>query len=470
MLRAVRVLPLLIVTLLAASPALALEHVTLDATDAPGPAGLPSCKDQLRAMPSKPARPGGKTYEGPLPKPDPTGMPELLVMDAVQLPGADPEAVPAQPLEGPPEVLARIAAVMASDSPRLSFWGASHTGGDFWTGHIRRVLQDRYGDAGHGFVLPAALYRGHRASDINLCRTDGWMSDWNTKANAFKDGLLGFSGMSVGSDDARDFGWVETARRARHGQKVSRFEVYVLQQAGGGTLLVTVDGGEPFEVATDTPDAGPLGDRVLKDLLRVTVRVTDGKHRLQLAPKGDGPVRIFGVTMDRDAPGAIVDSMGIRGREARDWLAWDEGLFRDGMAALAPDLVVLAYGTNEAADQRYTMDAYRADLTSVLTKLRGATDAPCILAGPSDRGWNHDGGRYAIWDRTAPVAEVQREVAAEHGCAFWDWQAAMGGEASMLGAYYAWPQLGAGDLIHHTKAGYEWLADRFVAALDATAE
>ena len=442
--------------------------VVLDATAAPGPAGLPSCREQLAAMPSKPDKPGGRTWEGDLPRPDPAGMPEVVVMDPAQLPGSDPGALPPRPLEGPPEVLARIADVFdraeRGERVRLSFWGASHTGGDFWTGRIRHALQERYGDAGHGFVLPAALYKGHRASDINLCRTDGWMSDWSGKANAHKDGLLGFGGMSVSSDDVRDFGWVETARSVKFGRSVDRFDVWTLAQPGGGTLLVTVDGGEPFEVST-TADTPRLQ---LHRLL-----VSTGKHRLQVAPKGDGPVRLFGVSMEADEPGVIVDSLGIRGREARDWLRWDEGLFASGVMGLSPDLVVLAYGTNEAADQRYSMEAYRADLSEVLRKLRRALpadDVPCILAGPSDRGWKLGDGRYAIWDRTAPVAQVQREVAAEHGCAFWDWHAAMGGDGSMVGWYYADPKLGAGDLIHHTRAGYVWIADRFIAAIDAQRE
>lgn len=467
MLRPVRILLALASLLLAASAAASpppLEVIEIDATAAPGATGLTSCKSQLGAMETRPPKPGGKTYEGALPRPDPAGMPEVVVMDPAQLPGYDADALPPQPLEGPPEVLAAIGNVFAraeaGERVRFSFWGASHTGGGFWTGHLRHALQDRFGDGGHGFVLPAALYKGHRASDINLCRTDGWMSDWTGKANAHKDGLLGMAGMSVSSSDPRDFGWVETARSVKYGRSVSRFEVFVLRQRGGGTLLLTVDEGPPIEVPTAT-EGEPT-------MVRLTVRTTPGKHRLQVAPAGDGPVRILGISMeDGGGGGAIVDSMGIRGREARDWIGWAPTPFQQGVDALAPDLVVLAYGTNEAADQRYTMEEYRADLTAVLTKLRTATEAPCVLAGPSDRGWKLEAGRYAIWDRTSPVAQVQREVAVEHGCAFWDWQAAMGGEGSMVAWYYADPKLGAGDLIHHTKAGYVWIADRFLAALES---
>lgn len=434
-----------------------------DATAAVGPEGLPGCAEALAALPYRPAPPGGPIFRGERPKPDPSGMPEITVTDPALLPGVPASGLPPEPLRGPPEVLGRIRDVFRrgarGERVRISFFGASHTGGELWTGRIRRILQGRWGDSGHGFVMPAALYDGDRASDVGLCRTDGWLSDWHTKANAHEDGLLGFAGMSVSSGNPADFGWVETTRTGERGSDVARFDVYVLGQPSGGTLLARVDGLEPFRIPTTAETAG---------LRLVRVRVADGAHRLTLSPAGDGEVRIFGVSMEREGSGVLVDAMGIRGREARDWLHWEPTMFGQGLRSLAPDMVVLAYGTNEAADQRYGMDEYRADLRAVLRMLRAAVppEVPCILAGPSDRAWKLGAGRYAIWDRTAPVAAIQREVAPDFGCASWDWQQAMGGPGSMVGWHRADPKLGAGDLVHHTKAGYEWIADRFVAAVD----
>jgi lysophospholipase L1-like esterase len=175
--------------------------------------------------------------------------------------------------------------------------------------------------------------------------------------------------------------------------------------------------------------------------------------------------------MERAGGGALVDAMGIRGRQAKTWLEWDPDLAGAGWEALDPDVIVLAYGTNEAADQRYTMAAYERDLRSVLTRLRAAVPAsvPCVLVGPSDRGYRlkKNENRFAIWDRTLPVAEVQRAVAPDFGCAFWDWQQATGGPGSMVAWRFLEPQLAAGDLIHHTAAGYRWVGDAFVASLDA---
>ncbi|MCK6530339.1 GDSL-type esterase/lipase family protein [Myxococcota bacterium] len=434
-----------------------------------------SCADALKEVPRAPDPAPSPARPPPPPgdtSPRPPAEPEALVEVEVgkdapgagSLPGATPEDLPPQPLEGPPEALARIGAVLrrASTEPvRLSFFGASHTEGDHWTGQIRRVLQARHGDRGHGFVLPAGPVKGYRATDVNLCYTGQWLGDWGGRAKGHGDGLLGPGGVSVGSEDPGQFGWVETTRTNPQGGAVSAFDVFYLSEPRGGTLLLQVDGLPPKEVPTRSDDVA---------LSRVRLEVPDGPHRLKVSPKGDGPVRVFGISMERNGPGVIVDAIGIRGAKASSWLKWDRDMAARGLATLDPDLVVLAYGTNEAADRRYPMDLYRAELRAVLGDLRRALpDVPCILVGPSDRGVKLRRSRYAIWDRTQPVAQVQREVAPEFGCASWDWQQASGGPGSQIAWLLHDPPLAAPDLIHHTAAGYRAIADRFVAALDAVA-
>lgn len=453
----------------------AVDASILTITGAEGPPSL-TC-DEARA-----AAKAAKAARGPLPpppvpvvKPPPStasAEPDYAAMDAVvvdgksrkpkDLPGADPTTLPPQPLEGPPEALDRIATVLkkaeAGERVRISVFGASHVGGDYWTGRIRRALQDRYGDLGHGFVLPASLYEGDRGQDINVCRTEGWLPDWTGRRGGWQDGLLGFAGMSVSSADPTDFGWVETTHTNPHGRAVSAYEVFALGQPEGGSLLLTVDAGQTRTVSTLA--ATPT-------LLRWRIPVPDGGHRLTLAPLGDGQVRLFGVSAEREGAGVLVDAMGVRGRMANSWLAWDRTVADQGLLALNPDMVVLAYGTNEAADTGYPMDTYRADLSAVLTELRRALpDVACALVGPSDRAVKRGTSTWAVWSRSAAVAAVQREVAPRFGCAFWDMQQASGGPGSMVAWRLHEPALAAPDLIHFAPKGYEILADRFLAALD----
>lgn len=428
-----------------------------------------AAKPELMKAPSNapPPRPREASPEPP-PEPDLDQLPALVVdgttLQREALPGWDLASLPLQRLEGPDSALRDIGEVMRAAElgarVRISVFGASHVGGDFWTGRIRRDLQARYGDLGHGFVLPAALFQGWRGNDINLCRTDDWFPDYAGKRDGRDDGLLGFAGMSVSSKNDASFGWIETTRTNPQGRAVSSYDVFALGQPGGGHLELTVDAAGSRTVSTDA---------AFPTLLRWRLNVADGPHRLTLSPLGDGEVRVFGVSAEREGAGVIVDAMGVRGRTARSQLSWDRQMAASGLLALNPDMVVLAYGTNEAADTSYTFEQYRADLREVLREVRRVVpDVACALVGPSDRAVEQRGGGYRVWDRTAGVAAVQREVAPEFNCAFWDMQQATGGPGSMVAWRLMKPAMAAGDLIHFSAAGYELLGDRFVAALDET--
>ena len=419
----------------------AMPDLTLDVPEARGPGGLPSCREALGLPPSSPPAPDAS------PKP-PQVLPEGFSTPVSSLVG---DAVT---LEAVARVLHRAAAAKPT---RLSFFGASHTSADLWTGHIRRLLQTRYGDRGRGFILPAAPFPGYRGADVNLCRTSGWLSDHSGIPSGLSPRPLGFAGMSVRSSDASEFGWLETTRDNPQGRRVARFDVYSLGGPDASPYQVSVD---------DTPPRSVLPELREKGLHRVQIRVPDGGHRLRLQPSGKGEVRFFGVSMERDGPGVIVDNMGVRGRQARDLLDWDEQMLQAGLRTLAPDLVVLAYGTNEANDSRYSNAAYRADLRAVAARLRSALPGvPCIFVGPSDRSVG-SGSERKTWLRSAEIAAVQREVAVDEGCAFFDLQAASGGPGSMMVWQDMESPLGQEDGVHFTKLGYEVLARSFINALD----
>ena len=66
-----------------------------------------------------------------------------------------------------PEDISRIGDILrkadAGERVRLTFFGASHTAGDFWTGHIKGSCR-RDMEIGHGFVMPVAMAKGSRGS------------------------------------------------------------------------------------------------------------------------------------------------------------------------------------------------------------------------------------------------------------------------------------------------------------------
>jgi lysophospholipase L1-like esterase len=327
---------------------------------------------------------------------------------------------------------------------RILVWGASHTASDIYTGVIRDALQQRFGDAGHGFILPARPWRTYRHRHIDV-ESNGraWTTVRVTAALQRLD-RYGLAGVAVQTHRANAFGAVTTAP----GHDAGRYELWYLRQPEGGTLDVWIDGRRAGTVRTraDAPAAG-----------YETFRVADGQHRFEVRSRGDGPIRIFGVTVEREAPGVIVDTLGINGSRAQYQLHWDDALYREQLARRDPHLVILAYGTNEAGDDDPIED-YERRLRQVLTRIRATVPrASLLLVGPSDRPETTPEGVVQDRARTAQIIEVQRRLARELGAGFFDTVAFQGGPLAMLTWSATEPPFGARDHIHFTRRGYERL-------------
>jgi lysophospholipase L1-like esterase len=138
----------------------------------------------------------------------------------------------------------------------------------------------------------------------------------------------------------------------------------------------------------------------------------------------------------------------------------------------APELVLLAYGTNETTDRGQPIELYAEELAQVLTRVRHALpNASCVLVGPGDFPKEEEDGDYRTRPRLLEIIRVQRRLAPKFGCGFWDAYAFMGGEGSMAEWVRANPRLGAADHIHLTARGYVRmgmvLGDALMRAYDA---
>lgn len=345
---------------------------------------------------------------------------------------------------------------------RIAFYGASHVAGDIFTGYVRRELQRRFGDAGHGFILPARPWRTYRQSDVNIQSTNTWHTDRVSKPNDRQDGWYGLAGMSVSSRMKKNWGRVSTTRDNRVGRRVSRFELFYLKHSRGGSIDVRIDNRRVKRLRTRSKRFEPG---------YATFKVSDGGHSFEIRPAGDGLVRVFGVAMERTVPGVILDTLGIPGSRARYHLEWNPDLYREHLRRRKPDLVVLAYGTNESGDDVVPIRKYEEDLRSVLDRVKDAVPkASCLLIGPSDWPIREPEEEEGDWTfltrpRTQHVIEVQRRVAEDYGCGFFDLVSFMGGPLSMIQWVNADPPQASPDYVHFNRLGYERLGEVLLRAL-----
>jgi lysophospholipase L1-like esterase len=340
---------------------------------------------------------------------------------------------------------------------RLLFYGASHTASDLYTDLMRRRLQQRFGEAGPGFVMPAKPWRWYRHGGFAYEPSHNW-KPVRVLAAAPKPDSYGLAGVALDAGGERFAVAAMTAQaHAELNGQVSRFELYYQLQPDGGRLAVFVDGQRVRSLSTA---AGKVQAAYAEFL------VEDGVHRFELRSQGDGPVRVFGVAAERAVPGVVLDTLGIPGSRAAYQLQWNDPLYREHLARRSPDLVALAYGTNEAGDDDVPIESYSASLRAVLVRIREVVPkAACLLIGPSDRPLKLDDGTFAVRPRVAAINEAQRSLAQAYGCAFFDTLAFMGGPLSMTRWVAAVPALGAPDYVHFTRRGYELMAEALLAAL-----
>ena len=332
---------------------------------------------------------------------------------------------------------------------RIAFYGASHVAADIFTDVIRRRLQTRFGEAGAGFAMPAKPLTHYRLASIAFENSTGW-SGAHARAGNFPVDRYGLAGMYVvsGRKTARS----AFATRAHAGVMATAAEVelYYWKQPKGGRFRFTIDD-KPHSVNTRArkPTTG-----------YAHFKLPDTDHRFEIATRGDGPVQLFGMTLERNVPGVVLDTLGIPGARAANQLQWDLPLLREHLRRRPPNLLVLAYGTNECGDDAQPIEDYAANLRVVLTRMHEIVPrASCLLVGPSDRPVRNEDGTFSDRPRTAQIIDTQRKVSAEFGCGFFDLVAFMGGPMSMPYWVEQENPFGAPDYVHFTFRGYEALGN-----------
>ena len=392
----------------------------------------------------------------PRPAPSPGDATPAVQIDPSEYEGIEQEIENARALAPFFESLKDTALRERQAVTRVAHYGDSSIATDLITHTIRRRLQQRFGDAGHGFHLIArgTMPYGHR--DVMHRSGDGWDLDQVTNQSD-RDGLYGYGGVAYEPTGTGAYAKFGTDDRGPVGTRVSEFQIYYRTHPRGGRIIYRVDGGERQELSL----VGTGGDAV------EVVEVPDGAHELELRAGGGGPVRLYGVALERNRPGVVYDSLGLVGARARRLLHFDQEHIRRQMELRDPDLLVLGFGGNEADDPlRRIEESYEDQFVRVIRRMRaGRREMACLVFAPLDQARRNERGQVETIPAVPAIVEAQRAAARREGCAFFNTFEAMGGEGAMREWSRARPRLATTDYRHATPAGYEVLGNMFYKAL-----
>lgn len=376
-------------------------------------------------------------------------------------PPAPPRAAPAR-LAGPSALAPFFSALAALDRRqaerplRIIQIGDSHTANDSLSGRMREQFQQRFGDAGRGWLPAGVPYKYYQPRLVSVSET-GWR---HVKPRDNEPGLaFGLDAVDAQSDPRG----AEMTIDSTGADGFDRFAVEFLARPRGSAFTLRIDDGEPIRVSTAAAHAA---------VARFGRALDPPAHHVVLNAGGRPPVDLLGWTVERGGPGIIYENHGTIGATV-DLLAQiaPEAVAYE-LAVRQPALLVVAFGTNEGFSDELDPARYAQRFYDAIAELRRhAPQAAILILGTPDANRVDKGCQAAAcgsapglctWQEPPKLAEVrdaQRRVAETAGWAYWDWFRAMGGTCGIDRMTRLDPAMAAPDHVHLTKAGYEMIAD-----------
>lgn len=340
---------------------------------------------------------------------------------------------------------------------RIMQFGDSHTAGEYFSGRLRKQLQQQFGNAGMGWLTPGYIL--NQRSDQVLFKGAGrWtLSDSKQQKNIGIFPLGGFINQSAGNSILEI--------KIKEKPSAGKWRLSIWQQSQYIPWSLSLRGGK----LTKLRSSGDKNASWRLSSQDIDAAQLDGLKLL--APNGSS---LGGVILDRWAPGITFDALGINGATSAVISRWDQSTLQAQLQWRNPQLIILAYGTNEAFDTDIVSDLYEQELRQTIRRLRAAAPNAAILllsapASAKTREPNANGGcRTPLPPSLINVQTTQRRAAQQERTLYWDWAAMMGGNCATQAWLKQNPPLMRPDLVHLTPEGYAESADAlFLALLNA---
>ncbi len=360
--------------------------------------------------------------------------------------------------------------------------GDSHTANDYIAGALRDQLQYAFGHGGRGVLPPGVPYTGFDPRLVQANQSGGWRVNLSfapppNPRHPEQPHLyvspppFGIAGFRQTTDTDATMTLDTEA-----GASFTRAVVCALAEPGAGAISISAGGEEQlFSLAADA-----------RRPVCHTARFAAPRQHLQLTTSG-GPVSILSWATFGDEGGVALSNLGVSGTQLKDLAERDDAVIAAEFDAYQPDLIILAYGTNEGYVPHADVAAYEALLREQISRLRRLSHhTPILVLGAPDANTLRpdlygSGGTFPVcaplsdeevqnyatlvsarspalahWYPPAGLAEIraaQQRASEAEGAAFWDWEAREGGPCSAHRMGLEDPKLVRGDHIHYTPEG-----------------
>ncbi len=325
--------------------------------------------------------------------------------------------------------------------------GDSHIQADFFSGHLRQLLQadSTLGNGGRGLVFPYTAVHTNAPDNLKVSYAGSWDGCRNITHNRVCDwGVAGITATTYSSE-----------------------AMLSINPNIHSTLKYPITKAKIF---FDTHNTASFDIRVLNEVLITQKKIYDGYVELTLAE----PVEILqlgfvkerdeqnhftlqGITLENQQAGVQYHSAGINGADVPAVLRMPS--LEKHLQILNPDLVIISLGTNDAF-RKLDEKAFKSNYGQLIQRIRRANPHTSILL--TTPGDNLRGRRYLNPDNAKAVKQIM-DLAEETDVAVWNFYEVMGGLRSIQHWYTN--RMASPDRVHLTPHGYTVQADLLYEAI-----
>jgi lysophospholipase L1-like esterase len=346
-------------------------------------------------------------------------------------------------------------ATATTEGFKVAHFGDSLVQGGYAAEIARSRLQSVGGSAGRGMVFPYSIAKTYSQNDYRSTFTGEWAT-----ANSIQQtprlplGVSGFVARTSGAEASFTLNFVSTPEP---GKKLVKF--FYVATSTAFTLRVQ-SGNFVHDVVVPSGGAQPRSQMLtlsfpeLSDTLRFELR--------NASPNSGGFFEVHGVSIENTTPGVMYHNLGVGGATYGALLAQTH--FEEQSAQLAPDLIVLDWGTNDLVYKNSIAPDLEKIMVQTIKRVKAQhPQALIVITSAQDMNFRRK-NITAAWD----FAVLARRVAFENDCLFYDWYRVAGGRGAMT----IWTAYGLAsvDNIHLTGLGYAVKGDLFAQSLLNTLE
>ena len=326
-------------------------------------------------------------------------------------------------------------------------FGDSHIQGDYFSGEIRRILQEEFGDAGHGIYFPYSLCKSWGPKGLQSASNGEWTYSHILKPDLTnKVGFAGYELSTLTKDASLIFQFTENFKDS----PANRLKIWYGMDSSSQDFHLN----DKFIVQVDQKFKNGWGVRTYSS--KEAIKGFD--LSLMAGNTSNTNFSFYGFELLKQAPiGINYHHCGVVGAQFTH-LINNADLVLEQLAYLSPDLLLFSFGTNEAYGNIDTVKYFNSinNFISTLNQLFPTT-AIIITTAPDTRS------QGKVPPSQVNVNNQLIKLSKSQDLSVFDLNKAMGGWGSLTNWYKS--KLTLDDKLHFNAAGYSLQGKMFSLAL-----